>query len=344
MRKRLICAVVLASSGLVMPHGAKEKPFFNDTKANGATRGGAGGAQAHLYMMQPRLQLTGYHDTVGFVCTLQDEDPSTIEQFELSYVRYNSSGTGPDEGPTGLILRKSLRAFGFGGKTVKLNFTIGLPVKIDTPNYGLAIRMPAAPNWPTDGLSMVGQLNEPGDPKRPRVPAAHAQEVWAYERLPGALQATPYAGRALDSLSMTGWYAGSVLQGFVQSNAYGGASEQLWGPESMFPDASRGDSVGVFAHSNDPLFPFLLLYVSPALNPTPWCCHGPPNDTWFLNFGRPFPFLLAALKLDLNGQATIGPFPLAGFPAEMDELWMQGMVMSDAGQVQLTDAVGFALK
>ncbi len=339
----LAVAAVAALASATSAHGPKSKAFFNSSKANAAVRSGDGAAQAQLYMMQPPRQVTGTHEAIGFEITLRDEEPLTFETFELSYVRYDPTGRLPDESPSGLILRRSFFAFGFqppsGVKTFLFNYTIGRPLQLPE-TFGLGVRMPAAPSWPqSDGLSVVAQLNLPGDPNRPRVPAAYAGEVWAFERLAGSLQATPLGGRTLDTLAVTASFTGSVIQGFVRSSAYGSV-EDLYGPESLFPDASRGDAIGASAHAGFQGFPFLLLYVAPQRRATPWCCMGPPNERWYLELVSPFPVLLEAAALDLFGKATLGPWPIAAFPPVMRDFWLQGVLVSQTWQIQLSDAIG----
>ncbi len=348
MRRSTAFLWVVAScaiAGFSAAHGPKSKPFWNG-KHNAVTRGAAGAAATELIMMQPPLQVTGRHDLVGFDVTLQDEDPLTLERLTISAVRFAANGVDPDLSPAGLLTSRSFFAFGFpppgGGNAFQFTMTIGLPVRMPD-HFGVVVSLPAASGWPqSDGLSVQAQLNLPNDPLRPRVPAARAGAVWAFERPAGTSAAVPLGGRTLDTLAVSPLFAGSVLQGFVRSSAYGNPPEDLYGPESLFPEAARGDEFGLSVHAASATFPFALVYLSPTQLPTPFCCIGAPNDHWYLGLAPPFPLQLGAIVLDPNGFGTVGPFPMRAIPPALRSFWVQAAVVSQAMQVQLTDAVGFA--
>lgn len=340
-------AILGALAGLVPAHGVKSKPFFNKTKHNAATRGDAGSAATQLYMMQPPRHLTGQHDFVGYDVTLQDENPLTVESLDLSIVRFASGGSGmPDETTGGEVVAvRSFFVFGFpppgGGKAFEFRLTIGNPITLPD-HFGIGIGLAASPNWPaSDGLSVQAQLNLANDPLRPRVPAPYQGRAWAFERFGGAASATPLGGRSLDTLAVSPVLAGTVLHPYVASDAYGSGVETLYGPESMFPSAARGDGFGVFVDTASPNFPLLVLYLSPKLLTPSWCCMGIPNDRWYIGLDPPFPVLLSTTVLDANGQATLGPWPVSALPPGLRDFWLQGAVISPALQMQLTDAIGF---
>jgi len=333
---------VTALAAMAVPHGPKAKPFFNANKSNASTRGAAGSGAVQLYMMQPPAYLTGAHEAVGFEIQLQDEDALTPEFVDISFVRYAQNGIDPDETPAGEIRKATFRVFGFGpAGRQSFDFLLTLGGTQPLPDhFGIGLSMPANSAWPaTDGLSIHGQLNLPNDPSRPRVPAPHQTHTWAFERPSGVAQARPLENRSLDTLDVTGSFAGSVIQAYVRTTAYGGGPEDLDGPESLYPSAARGDSFGIRAHGNDAAFPVFLLFISPGVLKSPVCCIGVPNSSWYLEFAGPFPLLLAAVSLDLKGQANVGPYPIASFPAGFRSFWLQGAVMSASWRFQLTDAV-----
>lgn len=326
----------------VTPHGIITKPLFNGTaKANATTRGAVTTQANQLYFMIPAAHVSGYHKVVGYEITCQDEEGGTEEYVDLSIVKFAANGADPDETTSGELHRATYKVFGFTPGRNAFIFLLTIGFEINAPHrHGMGIGLPAEPSWPTDGLSVQAQLNLPGDPLRPRVLPPYDQEVWTFERPLGAAQAAALGGRTLDTLSCSLGYFGSILQMFSVSSAYGGPRETLLGPEALYPVASRGDSVGINIHGRDPaIFPIMAVLMAPRLRTTPLLVVTQP-ETGYL-YLDPLPLILSWHALDVQGKATVGPFPASVFPAGLREWYFQGVNLSLAGRYEMSDAVGF---
>jgi hypothetical protein len=359
---------VALAAGLLTGHGQFVKPCFNViedinqqvgktwvmAKTNASTRGSATTEPTTLYMMNPPLNHTGNLDAVGWRVRLQDEEASTFDQVEFQWLQFAPNGVDPDTSPAGNLLRSVQFIFWFGAtgqQSMDFELTIGPPLRLRAKNHGIAVRLPAAPSWPSDGLSMHAQLNLPNDALRPRVPAPYDQQVWAFEQPGTQLTPTPLGGRVLDTLLFATLFAvDPVLQTFVVSEAYGNGPEELYGPESMHPVASRGDQLGFFLQGgNDGSAGFAFLYLSQTLLPTPFTLLGAAGNSPFIWLDPTNIFvtpLMVGLPNPQHGQHKFPTFPFSLFPPGFRDAWFQCLVyyppssVPPNGLIRLTDAVG----
>ncbi|MFQ5507154.1 MAG: hypothetical protein ACE5F1_20480 [Planctomycetota bacterium] len=345
MRSRAILRIASTSSMLLasaLPaqsplHGIFVKPLYND-KTNYSTRGAAGAKETTLYMMQPRRYMTGIHDTIGFEVTLQDEEAVTQENVEFSVVKYAANGVDP--GAT--VLKASFRLFGFGLKGVQaFNFrlTLGFPKPIGEPNFGFGIKLPPNTLWPKDGVSIHSQLNIAKDSRRSRVHAPFDQQVWAFEQPNGMTRPLPFGGRKMDILQLTGLYIEPVIQAFVRSSAYGLGVEDLFGPESMHPLASRRDRIGYKLDGGQLGTGGLgLVYLSPTLstNPVPL-----PRAFFHLSITPAWPLLIFIANLDGLGRGATPVVPFSMFPPGFRSFWLQAVILNPGTmETEVTEAIG----
>ncbi len=354
-----LAAVVVAHNGVLV------KPLFNvaeiylpsgatqwvNAKVNASTRGAAGGNATMLYMMDPKRNHHGALDVIGWRIFAQDEDASTLEPFEMQMVKYAANGVDPDESPSGIIKSYMFWLFGVGGsgrEARQYDITIqpSRPYTMPVANHGVAFKIESDPTWPSDGLSVQAQLNLPGDPLQPRVPAPFANQVWTFERPAGQATATPLGGRTLDTLLFTTMYViDPVLKSYVVSGAYGSGPEDLFGPESMHPDSARGDQVGFYLQGgNDGPVAVALLLWSPWLAPTPTRFGPAAGNSPFVHlaFVPPFPVVLqTGIPNPTYGQLRFPAIPFHAFPPAAREFWCQALVVfPPLGLMRLTDAVG----
>lgn len=332
---------VLTLGGL-SAHGIFEKVLWNN-KANASTRGNAGAKATTLYMMQPPRYLTGTHQTVGWRILLQDEDAATSEPLSLHFIPYAADGKSPEIDPKKRIASLQLNLFGrgmTGTQAMSWLVTFGFPKPLPR-NHGLAVELPANPLWPKDGLSVHAQLNLPADSRRPRIPAPHNKQVWAFEQPAGATIAKPLGGRSLDSLMFGGLYIEPTLRPFLKSKAYGLGTEKLFGVDVMHPVASRGDEIGFFIDGG--IFgtsEWGLVLISPRILPKeiPF-----PRGYLQIDPTAPFPVVLLAQQLDSLGQATTATIPFSRFPVGLRTFWAQAAIVQVTNvDMELSDAVGFS--
>jgi len=330
--------LVSALAAQLPQHGLFEKPFYND-KTNYATRGGAGGQETTLYMMEPKPHMTGLHDTVGWTLTVQDEDASTPENLTFQFVRYASNGNDPDASKT--IYKTTWPLFGLGDSGVKaysFRVTFGLPQSLPR-NYGVGITLQARSNWPKDGASVHGQLNIANDSRRPRVPAPFDKQVWAFEMPKNTTKPVALGGRTLDTLAMTTLHIEPVMRVMNVSSAYGLGTETLYGPEAQHPVASRGDQIGFFLNGGMIAVQGIgVLFLAPALatNPVPL-----PRGEWELPLTPPWPYPAFVLNLDGLGQGTVPALPFSSFPVGFRSFWAQFLVVNPiTSEFEISEAMG----
>ncbi len=364
LRLALATGAAMLAGGYLAGHATYTKPLFNlspspgfaaprwtSAMVNGTTRGSATVQQTTLYMMDPPLNHTGMLTAQGWRIVVQDEDASTLDgRFTMHYVKYASNGVDPD--PSG-VLHSFMFWFFFGGATGQqaMEFIIiTLARQLREPNHGIAVELRAAPSWPNDGISVHGQFNLPNDPLRPRVPAPYNQQVWAFDAPPSSSTPVPLGGRVLDTLLFaTVWTVDPVLQTYVQSAAYG-TTMDLFGPESMHPDANRGDKLGFFVQStNNGLNGNAYVFAAPRLSPTPLRLSSASGSNPFvlLDVAPPFPVCLSAGPINpANGQLKLPAIDFNLFPPCCRNFWFQALLHfqspfpSFPDPVELTDATG----
>ncbi|MEM7205765.1 MAG: hypothetical protein AAF628_36260 [Planctomycetota bacterium] len=350
--------MVLTGAGL-LAHARYTKPFFNAEfaiapgatwdriKSNGTTRGRAGAEATTLFMMDPALHHTGYSSVLGFRLYAQDQSASTPEWVTVRAVKYDRDGEHPDTTTNGVMkeVRFPISGVGTGVESREWLVTAGFPEALSDTTHGVSLALERAPAWPHDGLSVHAQLNLPSDPLRPRLPSPFDEQVWAFERPEGGAAAEPLGGRRLDTLLMTTeWVLDPVLQTFVVADLYGQGREELYGPESLHPVASRGDELGFFLQGlDDSQQSTAMLLISDQLAPTPLPVPGfAGNSFCCLSLHGPFPCILQfAFAGGHHGQVKFPRIPFRAFPEEMREFWVQAVVGEHStGAIRMTDAVG----
>jgi hypothetical protein len=366
-RVGLFVGGTLVLSAFAAGHGIFQKPSFNvgetivqqwvNSKQNAATRGSSGANGNQLYVMEPVLNHTGALDTIGFKARMQDVEGATQETTEFAFVKYAADGVSPDESPTGKLHSISFPLFGFGAQgltTFDFLISVGQPISLPA-NHGIGIKLPPNASWPADGATVLGQLNLPGDPLQPRLYPPFDQQVWVFERPEGTASAVPLGGRTADTLLVaTVWIqqvppapvrGAPVLKAYTLSTAYGGAPEELYGPESMHPLASRGDSIGFLMQGgNDGTNGIVLFLLSPRLStdPVPFpIAHG--SNLIHLDLTAPWPIILDIGSPDpVHGLLKTTPIPLRAFPGPLRaEFYVQALLIyPDTGNVWVTDTVG----
>jgi hypothetical protein len=331
---------LLALAGAATSHGLFEKPFYN-RKTNYTTRGVANGGATILYMMQPHRHMTGAHETIGWRTTMQDEEGNTQETVKFRFIKFAANGVDPDTTATGTVVSSTYRLFGFGDQGITVReflLTVGFPQPLPD-NFGIAVEIPANTTWPKDGASIHAQLNIQNDSRRPRVLPPHDRNVWAFEQPGATIAPVPLGGRTLDTLAIGPVFIEPTLTVWNRSPAYGLGFEDLYGPESVFPVAARGDMIGVEVNGGQVGVSGLgLLYVAPDLTMTPIPL---PIGAVLLSLKPPFPVHVVTLELDNFGIGRLEPFPFTVVPPEARSFWLQAIVVNPWSlEIEATDAVG----
>ncbi len=337
-----LCAVWVFSPASLLAHGLFSKPLSNK-KVNRATRGLAKGGATTLAMMKPQLHSYGRFQTIGWDCRMQDEEAATQELVRFRVVRFAKDGVSPDLSAAGTVLSLKVKLFGLGMKGVTardFRITIGFPTQVPDA-CGFAVDLPANSNWPKDGATLHGQLNLPNDSLRPRVPAPFANQVWAFEKAANAVSPKALGGRTLDSLELSPLYVEPVLARFLSSTAYGLGREELRGPESMHPDAARGDAFGFeigagIVGANG----YCVILLGTQLRPKP--LRLPFFGWWHLVDRAPFPFPLHVHALDALGNGKTGTWAAKLLPKSFRKFFAQGLILNPSTlEYEATDVVGF---
>src|SRR5690606_6370397 len=94
---------------------------------------------------------TGYITT--FHARIQDQNEATREQIRFVLRKADQTGTSPDATAGGLVYRSQLLPHR-GTGAVDISFALGTPVSFaQNVQHFFGVWLPAAPNWPADGLS-----------------------------------------------------------------------------------------------------------------------------------------------------------------------------------------------
>lgn len=211
----------------------QEKLLYNTAHTDATTRASA--AVDTIYFMQPELFHRGYGNVTGYRVLLQDQDYRTAESVQFGMVKYGQNGL-PDVSATGLVnnatgsLMFPQPATGVISAAI---WTITLSQPVAAPDtFGLRLVLPAAPSA-TDGVSVHTQRDTT------LKLTASFRKQWTYY-LNGTTPVAYYgAGTTIRYGAM---YTEPVTQMFVNSTLYGPA-EDLFGPEAMHPDTTKGDKV-----------------------------------------------------------------------------------------------------
>ncbi len=324
---RLLLLLPLALFSVVRPDlpaqvGYQIKYLHNDQKTLTSFRASTT-QQDTLYYMPPPGFHRGYGQAQGWVVGLFDADASTAETIKVGFQAFNSNQTGPDvKKSLGAELTYSLFGTTTGAQSRIWLLTVGTgtpqqgPILLP-PQYGLRITLPR----PVPGLGQtwmqvaVSILYQQGS--KVQYPSGVTKTQMTFVKTNSA-SAIPI-GQTGSTFLFGTLLSEPTLQIYLRSTAYGGKAEDLFGPEALYPQASRGDRVGwllsyrKFAFRQGP--PLVIPLVSAsnlrANLPTPI------GDLILgLNF-----IPLTPLLLNRGGSADSGPVPIPGGV----RLWTQAL-------------------
>ena len=216
------------------------------------------GTRNFVYSMQPRAFRLGQGAATGWSTVLQDQNIATSEVVEMGFVQY--AGTGPDLSANGTLTNVKFTLFGVGSGVGAFRYTLTTAQKVPVgAQSGIRIILPAPRAWPGDSVGVHIQSGS-----ATKVAPAKRQQ-WTF----GRSSTTPVAWLERGSTLRTGGlYDRSTTQIFVESNAYG-ANERLFGPEAIYPIASRGDKLGFQVRDQRFAGDFAMIMVSPGYRATP---------------------------------------------------------------------------
>jgi hypothetical protein len=236
MRHRLIATLCLCGlPAIASAQTLNEKIFHNPSKTTASTRDQAATTD-RLYFMQPQMALRQYGKGGGFRGVLQDQNQATAEPVRLAFVAYAGDNVSPDTTAAGTLVEASYQLFGTGtgGAAYLWTMTFG-PTAALPQHFGLRLTLAPANGWPADGCSVHYQNGT-----TTKVPAAVTRPQWTF--VLAGNSALAFATPA-STFHLGGLYEEPVTRHFVNSSAYG-APEDLLGPESLWPDSTRGDKLG----------------------------------------------------------------------------------------------------
>ena len=298
-----------------------EKTFHNTRHSTSAARI-KGTSENFVYWMQPHLFRKGQGDATGWQGAFQDEDAATAETVQMGFVRYANDDMSPDLSSGGMITNVQFKIFGAGtGKSAAI-WRLTTTTKMPLPHHS-GIRMvlgrPAA--WPTDGLTVHLQ-----DGATTKIPEA-LRKPWAF----GRSSSTPIAwGAPGSTIHMGALYDSPVTHGFVRSSAYG-SDEDLFGPEALHPDSTRGDRIGFRVVATSYANQFALLMSSGNYRAAP--LDSPLGFVLIENF------LMAGL-MPLDGKG-IGTSPVVPVPGGLHFATQSALFDMKTLNIEFSDATKF---
>ncbi len=238
-----IATTLSLSSPADAQSGRNEKHFYTPIQVQ-AVRQNPNAAD-YLYFMPDENFHRGYGRATGFRAVLQDQDQSTAELVQFGFVK-SAGGHKPDVSATGLLANARVSLFGVGTGAAAYEYTVTLskPQTI-TENAGLRIVIPAANNWSTDGVTIHYQNGN-----QIKLPSGVTKRQYTHYLNGSAAAAFSTPASLLDLAAL---YEEPVSRHFVRSTVYG-LSRDLFGPESIWLDSTRGDRIG-WSVSGD-TFPF----------------------------------------------------------------------------------------
>lgn len=271
-----------------------EKLLFNRAHATGATRDSSSDADT-LFFMQPQDFRYGQGPMTGWRATFQDSNAATSETVQMGFVKYAADNAKPDVTATGLRTNVEYTVFGTGSGSQAVEWTMTTATKVPALRFGgIRVILPA-PRSVADRLSVQTQAGT-----SVKIPVG-LRKQWTYVLKSGAAQSYLSPGT---TLLAGGLYDCPVVQIYVSSTAYGTGRELLLGPESIFPDASRGDGVGFAVQSQKHAAGFALVVAAAGYAPTP--VPSPFKDVLITSvIVAGFPFLL-----DSNGSGRTQYVPI----------------------------------
>lgn len=293
--------------------------------------------QDTLYYMPPPGFHRGYGEAQGWVVGLHDADASTSESVKLGFQSFDAQMTGPDPSKNlGVEITYSLFGTSTGAQTRIWLLTVGNsspvqpPIKLP-PYYGLRVSLPA----PVPGIGQTWQqvavslLQQQGS--KIQYPSGVAKRQMTFVKT-GATTAQPI-GEKGSTFFFGALLSEPTLQIYLHSTAYGITVEDLFGPESLYPDSARGDQIGWFMSYRKYGFRPGSQLVVPLVAPNTLRAN---VSTAFGDLILGLNFLaLAPMPLDATGSADSGPVPI---PKGIS-LWTQALFIdANKGEMRLSCA------
>ena len=278
-----VLATIVITSSVCPAQNAEMQ--HRDGTFSGISRGGVNTAMAGLYQRYPADQTCGAATIHSFNVLLQDQNPTTAENFTLLIRRNNPTGpaTGsPDTSAAGILGGSIFNAVNFGTGTAP----VAAFVQVIFPNAGLPLpggAVPAGdiyvgaelpsttgtnPAWPADGLAPFINATAGAD-----LGEQFRSTFVGYSGTAGVMGLGWVANLTTNTVNVgTGnrsWVMGlrpaqDVLQPFAQNAAVfvGGTTSGLnpnFGYVGIAPDVVRGDAVGFRLRSNAPVGSAVIL-------------------------------------------------------------------------------------
>ena len=243
----LLLLLFVTTTSLRAQLGYQVKYLYNDQKTATSFRATSGQADTLYYMPPPGFH-RGYGKAQGWVVGLHDADASTAETVKLGFQAFDKNQTGPDpKKPVGVEISYSLFGTSAGGQSRIWLLTVGSaspkqsPIQLP-PQFGMRITLPrpqpgSGQTWQQVAVSILYQqgskIQYPSGVNRTQMTFVKtgSQTVQAI----GQVGSTFFLGTLLTE---------PTLQIYLRSTAYGGKPEDLFGPEALYPDPTRGDRIG----------------------------------------------------------------------------------------------------
>lgn len=284
-----------------------EKVFYNDAHTDSSTRVSNG--TDTIYFMQPELFHKGHGKIIGYRVLLQDQDYNTPETVQFGTVKYGQNGL-PDI-TTGGLVNNAGGQLKFPTPTTGVVsaalWTITLNTPFDAPSdIGLRLVFPATTSN-ADGVGVHTQRDAT------TMLTQSLRKQWTYYLDTTTNSAAAYYGPGT-SMYFGAMYQEPITQMFISSTLYQTAAEDLFGPESMHPDPTKGDKVAWKFNGTAYKNGVAVLMLDGGLRATPISTNLGPL---FLN--APVGVIQLPFVLDANGQGTTTPL----LPPAKLTLWSQ---------------------
>lgn len=323
MRPRLVSLSLALSLLAPTLAGQNEKVFFSDNQASGTDR--IRNDTPNVYYFVPPLAFRyGYGKASGVHVTLKDSNQATSEEVFVGFGRV-TNGVPDAAGNIGIA---KFTLFGSGSGAATTTFRLTLTTPVDLPErYSTYTILPAA-KAATDVVSIRYQ-----DGASVKLPSGVTPVQMTYHLAGTKVETHLKPGSVVD---LGGIYDEPVLGFFNKSTAYG-ASDDLYGPESLHFDSSRGDALGYYLRSADFKSQVAVIGISASRA-------SPPVPTPFgpvLILGdATFQVLPLPVVLDATGSAKTLTVPI---PKGLKiAFWAQGVFLSiiKPGVLRTSDATG----
>jgi hypothetical protein len=299
------------TTGLRAQYGFQMKYLHNDQKTLTSFRASSGQEDTLYYMPPPGFH-RGYGKAQGWVVGLFDADAATAETVKLGFQAYNKTMTGPDPKKNlGAEVSYSLFGLSTGGQSRTWLLTVATgspklsPIKLPS-QFGLRITLPkpspkSGQTWQQVAVSILQQQGS-----KIKYPSGVARTQMTFVKT--GSQSAQAIGQPGSTFFFGTLLTEPTLQIYLRSTAYGGKAEDLYGPEALYPDASRGDKIGWFLNYRKFTFrqgpPIVIPLVAPS--------------TLGTNMPTPFGELILSLNfialtpqtLRVTGNADTGPITI----------------------------------